>query len=121
MMKELLVAAVLLLALPAWAADYTDLRNLANDSTLRNRVEVAVMVAANDIITANPADTDERIAWAQQAIASPGPWAQRVLNLILAENKDLTVAQIEAATDAAIQTNVDATVDALAKGMTPGS
>lgn len=101
-------------------AAYIEIRNLANDATLRNRIEVAVMVAAEAIITASPADTDERIAWAQRVLANPQPWSERVLWLALASNKDAAVAQITGATDASLQTIVDATVTALAKGAVLG-
>lgn len=101
-------------------ATYIELRNLANNADLRNRIEVAVMVAAEAIITASPADTDERVGWAQRVLSNPAPWAQRVLWLALASNKDASAAQISGATDAALQTIVDGAVSALAKGSVLG-
>lgn len=94
---------------------YLELHNLGNDPDLRNRVQIAVLVEANTIIRA-AAPTDAEVAWAKNVIANPGTWALRVLWLALAQNKDLTLPQIAAVTDAQLQTGVAATIAALARG-----
>lgn len=100
-------------------ATYLELRNLGNDSDLRNKSEVAVLVAANNVLRgATPVDAE--VGWAQAVLASPAMWAQRALWVALAQNKDLTVVQITGASDADLQTAIDAVVPVLARGMTPG-
>lgn len=102
-------------------ASYIELRNLFNDSTLRNKVAVAVTIAAQGIIASSGTETAPRIAWAQRALRSPEPEAQVALMYVLAENSALTVAQINAASDTALQTAVNEAVDGLAAGMVSGA
>jgi exosome complex RNA-binding protein Rrp42 (RNase PH superfamily) len=80
---------------------YVDIHALAGDSTLRSRVAVACVIAANTIRTEDIATAKhtERMAWAKAVYASP-------------ENAGLTVAQINAADDAALQTAVTASLSA---------
>lgn len=97
-------------------ATYTELAQLYSVGTLREIVRVAVVDAALTIIgedqgTANHA---ARYVWAAKAIASPDGEATRFLMGILVANKAATVAQIQSATDSAVQSNVDALVDAFA-------
>lgn len=99
-------------------ATYAELYNLRNDSALRNKVVVAVIVAAETIMnedggTANHAN---RLIWAGSVFANPGFEADRMFMAVLAANSDLTVTQIQEASDAAIQTNVDAHIDLFATG-----
>lgn len=105
-------------------ATYLDLHSLFNESDLIYKVEVAVIEAAR-IIAQNedniaPFDQtagvhDKRVKWAAQAIASTEQSARQIFKLVLAQNKTATVTQIRNATDATIQTNVNAMVDVLAK------
>lgn len=104
-------------------ATYLELRNLGNDPDLRNRVQVAVMVAAQTIAANAGTETMARKAWAQRAIRDPQGWAQRALWLALAANKANSVAQIQGAPDDganSLQEAVDAVVDLLAEGLVPG-
>lgn len=101
-------------------ATYIELRNLANDSTLRNRSEVAIVVSANAILRTTPAPLDEQIGWAQDVLENPSRWAQQALFASLAQNRTLSVAEIQGATDDALQTVIDQIVPLLAKGFTPG-
>jgi len=99
-------------------ATYNELYTLTADSALRNRVRVAVIVAAQTIRgedggTPNHAN---RLLWAAAAMANPAGEAQRMFHAVLAANKDSTVEQISGASDAAIQTAVDNVVDLFATG-----
>lgn len=99
-------------------ATYAELRQLFNDSTLRNRVEVACIIVAEAIRvedggTANHAN---RVIWAKQAFISPGSVRDQMLMALLAANKDASVATIQAAIDGTIQAAVDAAVDMFADG-----
>jgi exosome complex RNA-binding protein Rrp42 (RNase PH superfamily) len=93
---------------------YVDIHALAGDSTLRSRVAVACVIAANTIRTEDIATAKhtERMAWAKAVYASPETEASRVLWSVLAQNAGLTVAQINAADDAALQTAVTASLSA---------
>ena len=90
-------------------ASYVELHTLASNSTLRNRVAVACVIAANDIRTedAGTAKHTERLAWAKAVYASPVTEASRILWSVLAQNASASVATIEAAPDATVQTAVD--------------
>lgn len=101
-------------------ATYLELRNLFNDAPLRNRVTVAVAIAAQGIIANAGTETATRIAWAQRALRSPEAEGASALVYALAANNALTVAQISAATDVALQAAIDAAVNGLATGMVSG-
>jgi hypothetical protein len=99
-------------------AAYQDLYNLFNNASLRNKMAVAVIVAAEKIRTEDAGTTNHaaRLTWAKAAFQNPEAAAVSMLKAILAANNTLTVEQITDATDAAIQTKVDAAVDVFADG-----
>jgi hypothetical protein len=88
-------------------ATYLELwdQNRDNDD-LRKRTAVAVAIAAHALSTTGT-PTDDDHAWIGKALNDPDGEARKALYFVLAANKDATVAQIEAATDATLQTNVD--------------
>ncbi len=92
-------------------ATYTELRDLFSDDTLRNRVEVAVIVAADGLLAGTP--TTDQQKWATAVFDSPRREGNKAYMAVLAANSGATVAQIQSATDAAIQANVDSVVPAL--------
>lgn len=96
-------------------ATYLEINTLRSDDTLLQRFSVAILVACEVVRSeaANVPFHQNRVAWAQQAIKDPEPFASRALALLLAQNKDLTVAQIQAVTDAAIQTAVNGLINTL--------
>lgn len=96
-------------------ATYTELYNLRSDSALRNKVAVACVVKAQGYLDEATPTTNE-VAWANATINSPITMADKILNYVLAANKSATTSQITTASDAAIQTNVDAAVNALVTG-----
>ena len=96
-------------------ASYTELEELRNDTTLKARVRVATMIAAETIRTeAAPANSAQRLAWAKSVFENPSTMGEQMFWAVLAANKDVAKATIQAAGDAAIQTNVDAAVDLFA-------
>lgn len=96
-------------------ATYTELFNLRSSSDLRNKIAVAAVVKAQAIIDlASP--TAGQIQWAEQAIADPVSKADALMHYVIAANKTATVAQILSASDATIQTNVDAAVNKIIAG-----
>lgn len=92
-------------------ASYLDLRNQFSNSELRNRVTTAVTVAAYNLLQGAPTANDR--AWARSVFESPDNAGRVAFMAVLAANKDATIAQIDGATDAAIQTQVDAVVPSL--------
>ena len=92
-------------------ATYTELRQLFADPDLREKIEVAVIIAANNLIGATPTTAEK--AWAAAAFANPGSAATKAMMAVLAKNSSASVAQIQSATDNTIQTQVNAVVPTL--------
>lgn len=92
-------------------ATYLELRDLFDDGDLRNRVNMAMIVSVNTILEGTPTAKDH--AYAAAVTNSPGEEAKKILMFVLAINKSATVANIQGATDASIQTNVDTVVPVL--------
>lgn len=100
---------------------YTELRGLFANDELLNRTEVAVVIAAQNLAEGATPTDDEKI-WVAQVLGNPKAEARKVLMFVLAANNGATVAQIQGANDAALQTNVNTIVpilvDALAAAKT---
>ena len=99
-------------------ATYDELYSLRNDSALKNRVTSAVTVAAEAV--RNEPDTTpnhaNRLAWARKVFGGSGSEADRMFVAVLAANSELAVEQIQGASDAQIQANVDDCIDLFADG-----
>ncbi len=106
-------------------ATYIELRNLMNNSELRNKVVTAVIIAADRVMRGDdinsgepfsqgPGDHDLRVTWAKTAFKDPDGEAKKFLMSVLASNSNASVSAIENATDIAIQSNVDEAVDLMA-------
>lgn len=100
-------------------ATYDELYSLWHESGLRNRVIVAVVVAAQAIQIEEPVIENHanRLLWSRQTFESPVVAADAMFRVILAVNKDVAVGAILSATDANIQASVDAAVDTFATGV----
>lgn len=91
-------------------ATYTEIRNLMDDSDLRNKIATAAIVAAEGILNeATP--TNARVKWASSAFENPQREANRLMMAVLASNRALTVAQISGASDTDIQTAVNSAIN----------
>lgn len=95
-------------------ATLEELRDLYSDDGLRKRVEVATVIAAQALLEAVPGTANGR-AWALVVLQNPNLWGRVVYKSILATNAATSVAQIQGATDSAIQTAVDAVAPAFAE------
>lgn len=97
-------------------ASYSELFDLRNYTPLKNKVVSACAIAANGIVNdaAPPANQTQRLKWAAQAIRNPEATADELFWSLLAQNEALSVAAIQAASDSAIQTAVENTVDLFA-------
>ena len=108
-------------------ASYIEIRNLMNDSELRNRIQASVAICAHEVMLdaagfpSSTVDTQlqsDRLDWAARAINNPAGEAQKVMQSVLAGARAFTVAQIQAAPDEGANSILDATklvVDLLAQ------
>ena len=100
-------------------ATYDELLQANANTGLLNKVRVAVVVAATNIMT--EADTTanhaNRMLWAKSVFSDPAEAGQKMMWPVLAQNKAATLAQIVAADDATVQTKVDAAVNVFANGV----
>ena len=91
-----------------------DLHALLGDADLRKKVQIATLVAADTLLSGAPSSSDQK--WASAVYANPqgatGEWF-KAYGAMLAANNTASIANIEAATDASIQANVDAVADSL--------
>ena len=96
-------------------ATYTELFSLSQNGPLKDKVAVACLMAAEIIrteLTSVP-NHAARLVWARKALENPDAVAIAALRAALVQNNALTVAQIQGATDAALQTAVNNAVDLL--------
>jgi hypothetical protein len=95
-----------------------ELKALFNHSDLFDKMQVACTIAAEAIRVedAGTANHVNRLLWAKRAFTSPVDVSRQMLMSILASNAALTVSQIVAASDSAIQTKVNAAVNVFADG-----
>ena len=99
-------------------ATYAELFDLRTNSELRNRIQVACIVAA-ETIRGEDSGTENhanRLLWAVEAFRNPKANSERMLWALLAAFKDQAVGVIANPTDAQIQEAVDAAVDLFATG-----
>lgn len=99
-------------------ATLLELRSLFKGNStgdLLNRVDAAVIIEAKALLDGTPTANDQK--WVSNVLADPRGESEKVFKFILAANKDSTVAQIEAATDAQIQNNVSAVVPSLVSAL----
>lgn len=89
-------------------ATLLEIRQQFSNDDLRNRVTAATVIAANNMLAGTP--TADEKAFAKSVFQSPGSVGALVTMAILAANKDATVAQINSATDTAIQNQVNAVI-----------
>lgn len=93
-------------------ATYSELYDIRGDSSLRNKIRVAITKKAQTLIDlASP--TQAQLKWALVALSGPEAEAEKIFGYVLSANSSATVANIQNATDAAIQANVSSAVDKL--------
>jgi hypothetical protein len=94
-------------------ATYAELLSASNDPTLRQKVRIAVLIAAETVRNESTgvANHTPRLAWAKKAFNDPESVTPPMLGAVLAQNKAVAIATILASSDAQVQTAVDAAVD----------
>ena len=97
-------------------ATYLDLLTAAQNDALRQKIRVACLIGADTVRAESAATVNHaaRLAWAKGVFENPVNAGEKMLWAVLAQNKSASLATILAASDAVIQTNVDATIDLFA-------
>lgn len=92
-------------------ATYIELYELQANSELINKCSVAIVIAAQNKLNGTPTEAEQKFA--SSVFDNPKIWGQKALRSALAENKNISKTQIESASDAALQSNVDSIIDDL--------
>lgn len=97
-------------------ATYAELLTASGNDALRQKVRVACVLAAEKVRTESTsiANHTSRLAWAKAVYANPEAEGNRMVWAVLAQNAAQTLAVIIGASDASVQTAVDAAVDVFA-------
>ena len=99
-------------------ATYMELKAIFGHSDLNDKIEVAVIIAAETIRTEDPGVTnhENRMTWAKQAFANPVGTAKQMIMAMLAANNALAVGAITGASDSAIQASIEVAINVFADG-----
>jgi len=99
-------------------ATYVELAGLFTNNDLQLKIEVAITIAAEAVRSEVDTTTNHanRLLWAKDAFRDPRGMRDQMLKAMLAQNKTASTATILAATDATIQTAVEAAIDIFADG-----
>lgn len=99
-------------------ATYDELLTASENPALVKHIRVACMIAAEAIRTEAAGTTNHanRLIWAKAAFADPVTVGQRMVWAVLAQNAGAALASITGASDATVQTAVNAAVDVFATG-----
>ena len=99
-------------------ATYAELLQASESETLRNKVRVARIIAAEAIRNepSNAPNKQNRMKWARSVLSAPDADVTALVWAVLAQNASASLAAILGATDAQVQTAVNAAVDVLAQG-----
>jgi hypothetical protein len=92
-------------------ATYLELEILLDDTDLRKRTCIAVIKAAQAKLDGTPTTNESK--WAAALLEDPTSQNLKALSYVLAKNSDSSVATIQAASDATLQSNIDGIVDEL--------
>lgn len=97
-------------------ATYQELLVASSDPTLNVKLRVAVVIAAEVVRTelVSTANHVNRLKWAMNVFQSPDAEAKRMIWAVLAQNAAATLASIVGASDATVQTAVNAAIDVFA-------
>ena len=96
-------------------ATYEELASVYRDpewTQLIEKIRVACAIKASAIID-SPAPAASLLAWAETAIKNPNKAGDDIAFYVVSANSSATLAQIWAATDVAVQDNVNTAIDAL--------
>ena len=97
-------------------ATLLELLTAAQSDVLKQKVRAACIVAASTIMTENTATPNHagRLAWARSVYENPEVIGKKMLWAVIAQNNAVALSAITGASDAAIQTAVNAAIDLFA-------
>lgn len=100
------------------AATYDELATLESDPDLQKKVEVALWVAVATIAAEDPGTTNHanRLKHAKQLMGDSDGYKAKYMKFLIGANADQELAAIQQASDAAVQTKVNAAIDIFADG-----
>lgn len=90
--------------------ELSDFAASSDYQTLNKKIVTAIAKKAVSIGNLTT-PTTAQIEWCKAALAAPGLEARTIINYVLAANASATIAQIVGASDAAIETQVNAAID----------
>jgi hypothetical protein len=93
-------------------ATYAELLLASEDETLRNKVRVALFIAAENVRSdaSPPGNQAARLVWAKSVFTTGGD-VSAMMRALLAQNSAASLATILAASDATVLTAVEAAID----------
>ena len=97
-------------------ATLLELLKAAQNDDLKQKVRAACMIAANMIMKEDPPPVNHavRLAWARSVYENPEAIGKKMLWAVIAQNNAVALSAITGASDAAVQTAVNAAVDLFA-------
>lgn len=110
-------------------ATYAELNAILTESVtgaqeLREKVRVACLVAAQTIASGgdtggpwSPTGHDQRLKWMVKMLSAPDATSREMFGVAVAANAAVSQAGILGASDSMLQTNVNASIDALAANL----
>jgi hypothetical protein len=100
-------------------ATYAELLQASANDVLNAKIRVGVFIGAEAVRTEAPATTNHanRMKWAKAVFSDPDEAAKKMIWAVLAQNQAQTLAVILNATDAQVQTAINAAIDVFADGV----
>jgi len=94
-------------------ATYIELINFRADSSLRNKIQTALVIKSHSILQ-EPSPSAPRLTFAQETLRNPTSKLDEAMWYLLAANKDADAGTISGVSDVTIQTHVDSYVNKIA-------
>ena len=99
-------------------ATFAELVTASANATVVEKIKIATLVAADNIRleAAGVADHQARVKWAAKVFTDPDTEATRMVWPVLIQNRTATLAQTTGASDATVQSAVNAAVSVVIAG-----
>lgn len=99
-------------------ATFAELVTASGNTGLVEKIKIATLIAADSVRTEGQgvAHHQDRVRWAAKVFSEPDTQATKMIWPVLIQNRTATLAQITGASDAAVQSAVDAAVAVVIAG-----